>query len=48
MCNIAGYVGTRAATPILLDMIRKQDFWDTMREEMYDNSLNHMISGHAE
>lgn len=25
MCNIAGYVGTRAATPILLDMIRKQE-----------------------
>ena len=25
MCNIAGYVGTRAATPILLEMIRKQE-----------------------
>ncbi len=33
---------------VFLDMIRKQDFWDTMREEMNDNSLNHMISGHAE
>lgn len=25
MCNIAGYVGTREATPILLDMIRAQE-----------------------
>ena len=25
MCNIAGYVGTRAATPILLEMIRRQE-----------------------
>ncbi|MBQ5770331.1 MAG: hypothetical protein IIW08_04045, partial [Clostridia bacterium] len=25
MCNIAGYVGTRAAAPILIDMLRKQE-----------------------
>ena len=25
MCNIAGYVGSRPAAPILLDMMRKQE-----------------------
>ncbi|MBO5317409.1 MAG: hypothetical protein J6A74_03085 [Oscillospiraceae bacterium] len=28
MCNIAGYVGTKPAAPILLEMMRKQDGWD--------------------
>ena len=28
MCNIAGYVGTRPAAPILLDMMRRQDGWN--------------------
>lgn len=28
MCNIAGYVGTRRAAPILLEMFRKQEGWD--------------------
>jgi len=28
MCNIAGYVGTRPAAPILIDMLRKEEgFW---------------------
>ena len=25
MCNIAGYVGTRPAAPILLEMLKKQE-----------------------
>ena len=25
MCNIAGYVGTKQAAPILLDMLKKQE-----------------------
>ena len=28
MCNIAGYVGTRQAAPILVDMLRRQEGWD--------------------
>ena len=28
MCNIAGYVGTRQAAPILVDMMRRQEGWD--------------------
>lgn len=28
MCNIAGYVGTRPASPILVDMMRRQEGWD--------------------
>ena len=28
MCNIAGYVGTRPAAPILVDMLRRQEGWD--------------------
>lgn len=28
MCNIAGYVGTRPAAPILIEMMRKQEGWD--------------------
>jgi len=28
MCNIAGYVGTRQAGPILNDMFRRQEGWD--------------------
>lgn len=28
MCNIAGYVGTKKAAPILVEMLRKQEGWD--------------------
>ena len=28
MCNIAGYVGSRQATPILIEMMKKQEGWD--------------------
>ena len=28
MCNIAGYSGTKQAAPILIDMIRKQQYYD--------------------
>ena len=28
MCNIAGYVGTKQAAPILIDMLRKQEHYD--------------------
>ena len=28
MCNIAGYTGTRRAAPILIDMIRREQFID--------------------
>jgi len=28
MCNIAGYVGTRPAAPILIEMMRKEEGWD--------------------
>ena len=28
MCNIAGYVGTRPAAPILMEMMRQQEGWD--------------------
>ena len=28
MCNIAGYVGTKPAAPILVDMMRRQEGWD--------------------
>ena len=28
MCNIAGYVGTKQAAPILIDMIKRQEFLD--------------------
>ena len=28
MCNIAGYVGSRQAAPILIDMMRRQEGWD--------------------
>ena len=31
-----------------LEMIRNRDFWDALREELSDDSLNHMISGNAE
>ena len=29
MCNIAGYVGTKQAAPILVKMLRKQEGWDS-------------------
>lgn len=29
MCNIAGYVGTKQAAPILVEMLRKQEGWDS-------------------
>ncbi len=28
MCNLAGYVGTRPAAPILVEMMRRQEGWD--------------------
>lgn len=28
MCNIAGYAGTRQAAPILLEMLRRQEYYD--------------------
>lgn len=28
MCNIAGYVGTKHAAPILIEMLRRQEGWD--------------------
>lgn len=28
MCNIAGYAGTRQAAPILLEMLKRQEFYD--------------------
>lgn len=28
MCHIAGYVGTKQAAPVLLDMIRRQEYYD--------------------
>ena len=28
MCNIAGYVGSRQAAPILVEMMKKQEGWD--------------------
>lgn len=28
MCNLAGYVGSRPAAPILVDMMRRQEGWD--------------------
>lgn len=28
MCNIAAYIGNRAAAPILIDMLRRQEGWD--------------------
>lgn len=28
MCNIAGYVGTKQAAPIIIEMLRKQEPWD--------------------
>lgn len=28
MCNIAGYVGTKQAAPILIDMLRRQQYYD--------------------
>lgn len=28
MCNIAGYVGSRPAAPILIDMLRREEGWD--------------------
>ena len=28
MCNIAGYIGNRPAAPILIEMLRKQEFYD--------------------
>ena len=28
MCNIAGYTGSRRAAPILLEMIKKQEYID--------------------
>lgn len=29
MCHIAGYVGTKQAAPILVEMLRKQEGWDS-------------------
>ncbi len=29
MCNIAGYVGTKQAAPIIVEMLRKQEGWDS-------------------
>ena len=29
MCNIAAYVGTRQAAPIIVEMLRKQEGWDS-------------------
>ena len=28
MCNIAGYVGARRAAPILIEMLKRQEFYD--------------------
>lgn len=28
MCNIAGYIGTKQAAPIIIEMLRKQEPWD--------------------
>ncbi len=28
MCNIAGYIGNRPAAPILIEMLRKQEWLD--------------------
>ena len=28
MCNIAGYAGSRQAAPILLEMLRRQEYYD--------------------
>ncbi len=28
MCNIAGYVGTKQAAPVIIEMLRKQESWD--------------------
>lgn len=28
MCNIAGYIGTKQAAPILIEMLRRQEPWD--------------------
>ena len=28
MCNIAGYVGTKPAAPILIEMMRREEGWD--------------------
>ena len=33
---------------VFQEMVRNQGFWDTMREEMSNYSLNQMISGNAE
>lgn len=33
---------------VFQEMVRSRDFWDTMREEMSNYSLNQMISGNAE
>ena len=29
MCNIAGYIGTKQAAPIIIEMLRKQEPWDS-------------------
>lgn len=29
MCNIAGYVGTKQAAPIIVEMLRRQEGWDS-------------------
>ena len=29
MCNIAGYVGDRQAAPILVEMLRRQEIYDS-------------------
>ncbi len=28
MCNIAGYTGSRRAAPILIEMLRREEFMD--------------------
>ena len=29
MCNIAAYVGTKQAAPIIIEMLRRQEGWDS-------------------
>ena len=29
MCNIAGYIGSKQAAPIIVEMLRKQEGWDS-------------------
>jgi len=45
MCNIAGYVGTKPAAPILIDMLRREEGWDsgyyTGMVTLHDGKLHH-------